>query len=435
MKRYKKTFFSGVLLCMSLLVFLLLAACSASSSFEEYVKSGNYADAISLYRDKISGNSAKELEAKNFLLEYTQETLLDYASGEIDNQSAESVFDCLLKINDELYILNVDLGISLEQFTTLQMSKENYAKGAGLQESGKLEDAMEAFLGVVSEDAENYDRAQDKLAEIGNAYTREYADAIDSAFCSNDYAGVIREYAVAHSNRYVTISSDMTDKYTSSMTSYLDDVSKKAEDAFGSSKDYSAAIRILQNSIAEVNVDEDLVAKLDQKIVDYQEYIPVALTSLQYTQKARYISVGDAFNTTATDVNGKQYDASTVICPTGGSLASEVASTDEEAYVLYNLNLKYSSFSGTIYRPYESLSSVNDWNVATSVKIYGDEVLLYEAPNITKSTYDSYNFNIDISGVRNLKIVMRGVWAESTGWVGLYDRNPKVCMAEVMLQK
>ena len=134
-------------------------------------------------------------------------------------------------------------------------------------------------------------------------------------------------------------------------------------------------------------------------------------------------------------MNGTQYDRESLIYPIGGDLYGDWASSDDEAYVMYNLNYKYSSLSGIIYRPYRSLSSVNEWKNPTTVKIYGDDVLLYEAPNFTKDTYDTVEFALDVSGVRNLKIVMRGVWSEDAGWIGMYDYYPKVAMAEVFLQK
>lgn len=386
-------------------------------------------------------------------------------------------YTTLEKINDATRMI-YSLDSVYQQYIYIKASKDNYHSAVEYAAKGNLEGAISNFMYVVPEDVENYDEAQKQLAEAVKSYQKQiienakhlaatdsfedavaciheaqyvvgyttelenclsdlfikkYTSSIDSAFNSGDYVTVIREYSNARENSYITISSDMISKYSSSVTKYLDDVCQRAEDAFGDSKDYSAAIRVLQVAISEVDVDENVISEIEQRINFYQEYVPIYLTSLEYTQKASYISVGRAYDSDSKDVNGNQYDNNTVIHPTGGELASQVASTDDDAYVLYNLNFKYSTLAGTIYRPYRSLSSENEWNNATSVKIYGDDVLLYEAPNITKDTYDSIKFQIDITGVRNLKIVMRGVWAESTGWVGMYDRNPKVCMAEVTL--
>ena len=124
-----------------------------------------------------------------------------------------------------------------------------------------------------------------------------------------------------------------------------------------------------------------------------------------------------------------------IICPSGGSLNTQYASNDDEAAVSYDLKHNYSTLSGLIYRPYSSLSCDFEWTPAT-VKIYGDDILLYESPSITQETYDTIEFTVDVTGVRNLKIVMRGVWGRETpGWVGLVDYYPKACLTNLMLQK
>ncbi|MBD5148829.1 MAG: hypothetical protein HDT18_00280 [Oscillibacter sp.] len=468
-----------VSIMLTLVISVVITGCGSSTdSFENQVKSGNYSNAIEIYHKNIVGNSESENTANAFLQDFLDESLTNYMDGTITEQEFLNRYTTIDKINYEIWTV-YDLDWVYQQYLNVKESKESYLIAVEYADKGDFEVAISAFSQVILEDIENYSDAQDKLAEVTKIYqeqiienakqlagtdnfeeaamcinqasvvigftaeletclrdlvTQKYADSIDTAFGSGDYVTVIREYSDARCDSYVTISSDMTNKYSSSVTNYLNDVSKKAEDAFGDNKDYSAAIRILQVAISEVDVDENVISEIEQKIEFYQEYIPVYLTSLEYTQIARYLRVGAVFGEES-DVNGTQYDVDTVIYPTGGSLNSEVASTDDEAYVLYNINLKYSTLTGTIYRPYRSLSSKEQWNTATSVKIYGDDSLLYEAPNITKDTYESINFKVDVTGVRNLKIVMRGVWTESTGWVGMYDRNPKVCMAEVTLQK
>ena len=69
-------------------------------------------------------------------------------------------------------------------------------------------------------------------------------------------------------------------------------------------------------------------------------------------------------------------------------------------------------------------------NGATTVKIYGDGVLLYTAPNIDKNTTGPVKFDIDITGVSELKIVMMGTWFN-----GMYGYGGTlVCMSDVMLE-
>lgn len=467
----------SVLLTVSILLIIITGCGNSTNSFESQVKNGNYSKAIEIYSKNIAGNSASENIAKTFLQEFLDESWTSYVDGTITDQDFVNRYTTIEKINDEIQAV-YSLNSVHQQYLYIKESKESYSKAIEYADEGNLEEAISAFSYVVSEDVENYNNAQGKLTEaietyqeqiistakqlavtddfekavtciqeaeyvigyttelencLSDLYTQKYEDSIDIAFSSDDYVTVIREYSDARQNSYIVISSNMTSKYSSSVTNYLNDISGRAEDAFGGNKDYSAAIRVLQVAISEVDVDESLISEIEQRIEYYQEYIPVYLTTLEYTQKADYIRVG-AYGNDSKDVNGIEYNANTVIYPTGGSLNTQVASTEDESYVLYNLNFGYSTLTGTIYRPYKSLSSESEWS-ATTVKIYGDDALLYEAPNITKNTYDAIRFEIDVAGVRNLKIVMLGVWTESTGWPGMYSRNPKVCMAEVTLQK
>lgn len=468
-------------ICILLTVITMLtglAGCGSSAdSFENHVKNGDYVKAIEFYQKEFAGNSGSENTAKAFLQNYLEENWSNYVAGNIMEQDFIDAYTTLEKLDGELSLLS-NLDKVYQQYTFIKKSKESYAQGIALIDSGNLEEAIEAFSYVLPDDVENYENAQvkqkeaitryqenvitnaEQLADAGNfeeavanvraaeqvvgattelesclsdLYTRKYEDSIEKAFGSSDYLTVIRVYTEALTNSYVVISSDVTSKYSSSQTTYLNAVFSKAETAFGDNKNYTDAIQVLREAISEANGIADLTSELELKMEYYKEYIPVSLISLDYIQKAHYVSVGGAYSNESRDVNGTWYDSSTVIYPTGDSLASQQAQSDDEAYVLYNLNYKYSSLSGIIYRPYSSLSSEKEWQVNTVVKIYGDDVLLYEAPNITQETYDPIQFAIDITGVRNLKIVVRGVW--STSSFGMYTRYPKVCLAEVMLQK
>lgn len=213
----------------------------------------------------------------------------------------------------------------------------------------------------------------------------------------------------------------------------MEDAESKAKEAFGSNKDFETAIDVLKNLSSQVKEDANVVASINSMIEEYKEYIPIELLSLDYIQKGQYIDVGTYVNDT--DVNGNQYDRNSVICPSGGSLNTQYASNDDEAAVLYYLNQEYSTLSGLIYRPYSSLSCDFEWT-PTTVRIYGDDVLIYESPSITQETYDTIKFTADVTGVRTLKIVMRGVWGRETpGWVGLVEYYPKACLTNLMIQK
>lgn len=471
-------------ICLILAVLVLAAALTGcgnpTDSFEKLVKKGEYTKAVEMYGKKIAGNSETETSAYLFLQNYLDEGLRGYIDGTLSEQEFNTRYATVEKVNNGLWIIP-NLDTTQQEYLYYKQSKDSFKKGMEYLNQGNLEAAINAFYYVVPEDVQNYTTAREKLDEalttfktqaiekagqlmqegrfeeaaayiyeaenmvgysdelencLSEIYTRQYSERIAAAYASGDLVTVMLEYRNASENGYVLLSNEMTEQYQSAHSDYVSAAAADAEAAFGGDKkDYSAAIRVLQLAEADVTFDESVIAELDAGIDFYQTYTPIYLTELEYTQIARYICVGDAYGDDTKDVNGVKYDEATVICPAGDMLATEVAESDDEAYVLYNLNFEYSTLTGVLFRPYSSLSCASVWENPTIVRIYGDGALLYEAPNFTQETFDTIKVELDVTGVRNLKIVMRGVWTDTTGWPGLYDRLPKVCFGEIMLQK
>lgn len=416
----------GSVVFFSFLLAICLTACNASCNFEKCVESGNYIDAINVYREKISGNSTKELEAKDFVRQYMQDALDNYASGEIDNRQVESAFDCLLKIDDELYILNVELGAGIEQLTDLQMSKENFIMATSAIDAGNYEEALNFFASVAQGDTQNYATAQEQLALAYSTYKTNLIAEVN---------GLIAKKEFEQANERIEDASDILgndEEYTALLSSVIstweEDIIYTASELFGANKDYASAIRFLQLCGLQTNA-------IDAEITKYQDYVPIYLADLEYTQKTQYLNIGSHSDAITTDLQGTMYDGARLIYPTGGSLASDAASTEDEAYVNYYLGAKYSRLTGVLYVPYKSLSCPGEWKIPTIVKVYGDKALLFEAPAFTVDITEPLSIDIDITGVRELKIVMLGTWTEDTTWVGLYSRQPKVCAADFCISK
>lgn len=99
-----------------------------------------------------------------------------------------------------------------------------------------------------------------------------------------------------------------------------------------------------------------------------------------------------------------------------GNVHSSGIETWGEGKVEYLLNGKYRRFSGTIGLPYDR----RDDKAETLIKIYGDGKLLYTSP-IMKAGVVPAKFDIDISGVLNLKIEKTGGNSYNFRVVNLYD--------------
>lgn len=447
-------------------------------SFQREIESGDVNGAIDIYQNDILGDASSEARAASFLNEQMNRVISNFSGGTASAQSVSTLLDTISAVNDVIQIFDT-INAYYERYVDISESKAAFQLGTELYNSGDYKSAIDYFSQVIREDSENYEDAQEFLNEsillyqdsviasareqaaggyfdkayviiseaervigstpelIGIAIelqTLEFDKSISNAFDGKDYATVICEYAKARSNEGLIISAEIEDKYISSVTNYLENAKNLASEAFGNNKDYVAATNVLKGLLSKVSADTNVAASINSIISEYNEYVPIELMSLDYTQKGTYIDVGNVY-VHDKDVNGNQYDRNRIICASGGSLNSQYASSDDEAYVLYFLNQNYTTLSGLIYRPYSSLSCDFEWTPAT-VRIYGDDILIYESPGITQETYDTIEFTIDVTGVRNLKIVMRGVWGmEVPGWVGLVEYYPKACLTNLMLQK
>ena len=96
-----------------------------------------------------------------------------------------------------------------------------------------------------------------------------------------------------------------------------------------------------------------------------------------------------------------------------------------ETYWVWDIGGKYNKLTATgIIREEDKGDSLN---LSGLVKIYGDGRLLYEKNNITSNT-KPYYINVNISGVRDLKLEMYGQSSE-LGWSGI-----DTVLVDIMLQ-
>ena len=446
-----------------------LSGCGTANSIVRDIQKGDYQHANEVYHGKVSGNTADEQEVLSEMLALVADTRNKLNSGKMSISEVEVFLDTLRSLDFGVEILFSDELSSLAQ---LMMSRKSYESGMTCMQNGDFADAYQYFDEVIEED-QKFSSAQEKKAEAENKGLESLKADVDELLKINDFASaydLVKSYAVfwGESESLAGIEAGILEKWVDndisvaeqlllqekyskamealtaccSQTGYEDDsveaekqriesawtaaALSAAEEAFGENRDYDAAIKALQAS----GLGNDAV---NAEIARYQSYAPVMLSSMEPTQKTTYIRFGARDEEDAKDVNNEVYNRADIIHPTGGSLNSETAKSEDDAYISFYLNMEFESFSAVLYRPYSSLHSTDTWEKETVVKIYGDGALLYEAPSFTQDTYDVYDIDLNVSGVRELKIVMMGVWTAETDWIGIYDRNPKVCMANMQL--
>lgn len=468
-----------------LLLAFALSGCGAQNSFLSAVKDGNYSKAIELYEKNIVGNSGRELKARDELQSFLENAWDSYVKGSMTDREFREVFYCMEEINDHYWIIPA-LDYLEYEFGEVSASKANYASGKASMKSGDYEAAVLAFEQVIPEDTEHYQDAVQAGEQARNAFiqdvaqnartlatsgscdeavslldlagnvvgyneqlqslsieiaTDSYAVAVANAYRSGDWLSAVRYYEAAMEDPMVLApTAEMTQMYSESSSSYIAGVRGSAQAAFGTGRDFDAAIRVVQNALGEASFSSELRGALEQMEQEYVSYAPIALTSLDPVRKGEYIEIGDHWTASATytDINGKTYDQNNLIHPleTEFSLASESAKEESECSVTYMLNYQYSTLSGTVFRPYGTLSFGESWNEKYGhVRIYGDGVQLYDAGDITDTTWEAKDFTLNVSGVRELTIVTTGRWSTNGMSLGIYERHPKVCVAELMLQK
>ena len=96
-----------------------------------------------------------------------------------------------------------------------------------------------------------------------------------------------------------------------------------------------------------------------------------------------------------------------------GDGATFFGNLDHEHSVTYELNANYKKFKGTIALSYESRDAERSY----CIQFYGDGNLLYQSPIVTGGI-SPLIFDIDVSGVRQLKIVRV---ADGVGQVGIVN--------------
>ncbi|MBQ6719466.1 MAG: hypothetical protein IJN20_03855 [Oscillospiraceae bacterium] len=424
-----------ITLTLTALIVNLTGCGNHTKAFEQFVRDGNYAEAITLYQEKLMDDSESYAICQEMIQTYLEESLTAYAQGDISRIEAEEVLHTMEMLEDYLYLVD-GLEESHTLYSDLRNSKNDFREAEQYRKNGELERALEAYSCVLPEDTENFSTARENMEALQQQMEESHRNAIIQAYESKDYPAVFQAYRDAERSRYVAITEDLTEIRETAVAEYLLFAAEQAEQAFGgSARDYNAAMESLRIARAAVGEEPDLLTELEAMAEEYKAYIPVKLADLRPVRQGTHVSVGTYYSDLYTDINGDTYDKDSVISPTGTMAYDGVAKSDDDGGAVYNLNYAYNTFTATIYRPYGFLSYGGElFENMSVVRIYGDDVMLYEFLDPGES-WDVCSVEVDVSGVRNLKIVVRGSWNSTTALIAPANWQPRICLAEGVLQK
>lgn len=457
----KKKILSLVLACC----LFLLSGCGSVGSVMKNIKAGNVDEANQLYLEKIAGNSEKEFDLEDALQTYIEGLYDDLNSGKVSSAEAQA-------FSSTVYSMDMDSSSYtrkiLSKLNDLILSKQAY------------EDAMDAVAGedyltaymllqnVIEEDS-NYETASSKMTEIVNDGMRSLKQEIDDTVAAKEFqkaidlvneaislwgktdflidmsvslptqwqeSNIADAEALRQQGRYAEALEIAAEAYNASgameippavyeefskiTDAWTEVIFAQAAEAFGSDRDYEAAIRVLQTcGLTDMRIDDEIAL--------YQDYAPKNLLDMKYTRKGSDILLAYTADSLK-DVNGHNYPKDGAIVPYDSGYGN---SKVEDSYIVYYLGGEYKDLTATLYRPYASLSVLeNGWDYGTVAKIYGDGVLLYEGPQITPGTYQEYDISVDVTGVRELKFILFGCGAESSSY-----RVPELGISNITIRK
>ena len=418
---------------------------TASNAFEQYVLDGKYADALNAYHTDIQGNAGEEIVAIDFLNEYLDQSLSMYADGTISDTDIEIVFTTLQKINETLYIITDSLTRANDTYLSIASSKEYFEMGMDQMADEQYTEAMDSFYYVSELDTENYEAAQEQIANASNLFYEQTIEYVNDYITNGDYSGAI--FLLEDAERVVGIQDEFEallleartlsaeseissfieaenyvqafDSYESYLesdaisfsaefvqqmaewkTDYRDNILQQAQ-AAADENDYTTAFNIIDSGLTAMENDESFLSYRSTLDAEYEDYLrrttPISLVDIEPYQQGGKLRYS---NSSVEDIFGNTYST---------YITTSYFGSGEDGDT-WRIDGIYQTFSGTIFIP-STNSKVEDY-----VSIYGDGVKLLDVT--VHGGEDSIPFNLDVTGVRDLTVVLDG------GAWGLYIGDP-----------
>lgn len=301
-------------------------------------------------------------------------------------------------INENVDDINADAEIkqiydnSVTQYKSAVLTKaDEYVSNGDYSAATSV---LTTAIRVISSDSE----LENKMSEVGKAgilaQVKEYKN-------NGGYAEAIQY--VNDNMDIVGNDSEILIELSSCEEAYRNAVIAEAAEAYQNSG-YQAAIATINIGL-QILIDDPV---LEQNKINYSNCAPVYLTDINpYVGELMYVQQ-------ATDNMGNNYSN------------CYMAYSDEEA-ATYDLSGKYNTFNATIAVTKAEVNEALFYDNYASIKIIGDNSVLYEAPLLSVTT-KPMDISLDVTGVSDLKIVMKGKDTNLNYYNGLYVILSNACL-------
>lgn len=397
------------------------------NQFQTAIIKGDYTSAEQIYLDELKGDGSKLEEAEAFIVSHADDVKSKYTSSEIEYENALAQLQEMGKLG---IVSSDELQPMISGINELRTSRVAYENAQEDITVGDWESAIGELRKVIQEDS-NYTESQTQLADAVRSYKDELMSTLSGFDIDKDYNGAISTLraglqVVPDDADFLTKISDYEQKMNNEIELTVANIIQNANNAVAINADYQSALTELRaaakqypnmasikDAISEVeDVYTDAVFADVDELVKESKY-DEAITLLNDLKGD--ISSGSRVNNKITEVNNlRPIDLSQVVVIDSKSYeytsdlytdsfgntydGRHYFNASYDAYAVYNLEGKYSAFSGTIVA-----NQGTDSDAVMTVAIYLDDDLVYTKTEFTKRT-GAVKFSIDVRGVTKLEI-------------------------------
>lgn len=355
-----------------------------AKKFAKALTENQYADAVSVWNEKIAGDTALETEATQCITAYLTELESGALSGEysaadvaIRRTTIEKVCSALNAYPDGYNALGGKIDAALS-------SKAAYQSGCSLEQTGHYADALKEYAKVILEDPD-YADAQSRSTAVSEKLREQALSEAEQALQKDDIKGA--KAALENAQEVLGEDAELTAKLKTVEKDYVQKIKTEAAEAFTDYSAYEQALALVNAALAVYPQQQELEAEKEY----YKSFAPTRLCSLK-----EYSNTNVEVEATYEDAKGTEH--ADVIGITSMFINSG------KGEVVYVLDGKYNTLTFTVFGvdvnySYETAVSVRDYSTGdydTSEILYRDEALNCAAL--------PFEVTVDVSGVELLRV-------------------------------
>ena len=453
-KKLNKGLVIGICAAVAVVIAAIVVTLVLTNPVRRFMKSIEANDpdtAFSIYIQDIADNEKRVEKLDATIDDYVDKQMELYIAEEITYDELNSRLTAIANT----YISNDKVYDALNESAMLYHYRETYAAAEEAFQNGEYDTAVLLYTEVAGQDFEHGEEATDKLAQATESFRNQTLTDVDSSIASHEYstAKMLLEEALwilpGDAKLLSAQEACLQAEYDYTIDCLIDEAL-----VFTNHNDYVSAIQFLDEQLGVYPGEVRLQQAKDDCLVDFEKYV--------IEESFRVASEGNFTHAVSLTSSGLSYFTSAPVSELhtiylshipvnlgdmeifkndtkGGSWATYTNKTDkylEDKFgstyshslsagcgsLIYHLNFKYQSFSGTVAFP-KGLESSSARESAT-LTIYGDDQEIAVFRDVTDASKPQ-EFNLDVSSYEQitLKWTCEGynIWEDWGDFATIFD--------------